>query len=136
VHNGFKVGPNYGRPPAPLAADWIDTSDKRKESEDLSKWWTVFDDPALNSLICLAYRQNLTLREAAFRATAFRDTETAFRAVFFFAAGLRAAARRVALRAVFFGAAAFVAFFFALAAFRLAIAVVLSVVWLTLTVSG
>jgi hypothetical protein len=49
---------------------------------------------------------------------------------------VRAAARRVALRAVFFGAAAFVAFFFAPAAFRLAIAVVLSVVWLTLTVSG
>ena len=28
---------------------------------------TVFNDPTLNSLICQAYHQNLTLREAAFR---------------------------------------------------------------------
>src|SRR5262245_52457989 len=26
VHNGFKVGPNYERPPAPLAATWIDSA--------------------------------------------------------------------------------------------------------------
>jgi hypothetical protein len=24
VRNGFKVGPNYGRPPVPVARDWID----------------------------------------------------------------------------------------------------------------
>jgi NodT family efflux transporter outer membrane factor (OMF) lipoprotein len=67
--NGFKVGPNYGRPPAPVAKDWLDAADPRvrKESDDLSKWWTVFNDPVLNSLICEAYRQNLTLREAGFR---------------------------------------------------------------------
>jgi NodT family efflux transporter outer membrane factor (OMF) lipoprotein len=69
VHNGFKVGPNYGRPPAPVANNWIDGDDIRirKESDDLSKWWTVFNDPVLDSLICMAYRQNLTLREAGFR---------------------------------------------------------------------
>jgi NodT family efflux transporter outer membrane factor (OMF) lipoprotein len=69
VHNGFKVGPNYGRPPAPVAPQWIDADDVRvrKETDDLSKWWTVFNDPVLDSLICYAYRQNLTLREAAFR---------------------------------------------------------------------
>src|SRR5262245_37183742 len=69
VHNGFKVGPNYGRPPAAVANDWIDASDERvrKESDDLSKWWTVFKDPTLDSLICFAYQQNLTLREAGFR---------------------------------------------------------------------
>jgi NodT family efflux transporter outer membrane factor (OMF) lipoprotein len=69
IHNGFKVGPNYGRPPAPVAREWIDADDQRvrSESDDLSAWWTVFNDPALDSLICMAYHQNLTLRQAGFR---------------------------------------------------------------------
>jgi NodT family efflux transporter outer membrane factor (OMF) lipoprotein len=69
VHNGFKVGPNYRKPLAAVAGNWIDASDKRvrTESDDLSKWWTVFNDPVLNDLVCYAYRQNLTLREAGFR---------------------------------------------------------------------
>jgi hypothetical protein len=43
VQNGFKVGPNYGRPPAPVAQNWIDAADKRvrTESDDLSQWWKV-----------------------------------------------------------------------------------------------
>jgi NodT family efflux transporter outer membrane factor (OMF) lipoprotein len=67
--NGFKVGPNFCPPPAPVARDWIDAADRRvsKKPEDLSKWWTVFNDPALNNLICCAYHQNLTLREAGLR---------------------------------------------------------------------
>src|SRR5437762_2040811 len=64
IQNGFKVGPNYGRPPAPVAQDWIDAADVRvrKDSDDLSQWWTVFTDPVLDSLVCSAYQQNLTLR--------------------------------------------------------------------------
>src|SRR5205809_1070505 len=44
IHNGFKVGPNYKRPPAPLADHWIDANDVRVRSEewDDSHWWTVF----------------------------------------------------------------------------------------------
>ena len=69
VHNGFKVGPNYGRPPAPVEQDWIDASDKRLRTgdENIEQWWTVFNDPVLNGLVQNAYRQNLTLREAGFR---------------------------------------------------------------------
>jgi NodT family efflux transporter outer membrane factor (OMF) lipoprotein len=69
VHNGFKVGPNYHTPEAAVASNWIDASDKRvrTESDDLSRWWTVFNDPILNDLVCDAYHQNLTLREAGFR---------------------------------------------------------------------
>jgi NodT family efflux transporter outer membrane factor (OMF) lipoprotein len=69
IHNGLKVGPNYRKPPAAVAPDWIDASDKRlrRGEDDLSKWWTVFHDPVLDSLICAAYKQNLTLREAGFR---------------------------------------------------------------------
>ncbi len=69
VRNGFKVGPNYCPPPAPVARQWIDADDVRvrTDADDLSEWWTVFHDPGLDSLICCAYRQNLTLREAGCR---------------------------------------------------------------------
>jgi NodT family efflux transporter outer membrane factor (OMF) lipoprotein len=69
VQNGFKVGPNYARPPVPVAQNWIDSSDSRvrKESDDLSQWWSVFKDPTLDSLVREAYLQNLTLREAGTR---------------------------------------------------------------------
>ncbi len=69
VHNGFKVGPNYCQPDAPVADHWIDAADIRQTSdtESLSRWWTVFNDPKLNYLVCCAYHQNLTLREAGFR---------------------------------------------------------------------
>ena len=69
IQNGFKVGPNYRKPPAPVAVDWIDAQDKRlrRGPDDLSQWWKVFHDPVLDNLICSAYRQNLTLRQAGFR---------------------------------------------------------------------
>jgi NodT family efflux transporter outer membrane factor (OMF) lipoprotein len=69
IRNGFKVGPNYQRPPAPVAEKWIDADDVRIRSEegDPSQWWTVFNDPALDDLVQTAYQQNLTLREAGFR---------------------------------------------------------------------
>jgi NodT family efflux transporter outer membrane factor (OMF) lipoprotein len=69
VHNGFKVGPNYCKPPAPVAKDWIDGDDRRvrKADDDLSKWWTVFNDRVLDSLVCSAYQQNLSLRVAGMR---------------------------------------------------------------------
>jgi NodT family efflux transporter outer membrane factor (OMF) lipoprotein len=69
VQNGFKVGPNYRNPDAAVASNWLDASDERvrTDSDDLSKWWTVFNDPVLNDLVCDAYKQNLTLREAGYR---------------------------------------------------------------------
>jgi NodT family efflux transporter outer membrane factor (OMF) lipoprotein len=69
VHNGFKVGPNYRTPPASVEPAWIDAADRRlrSDSDDLSRWWAVFNDPVLDSLVCHAYQQNLTLREAGFR---------------------------------------------------------------------
>jgi len=69
IHNGFEVGPKYKKPPAPVAVSWIDASDKRlrRGSDDLSQWWKVFHDPVLDKLICSAYNQNLTLRQAGFR---------------------------------------------------------------------
>ena len=68
--NGFKVGPSYGPPAAPLPKHWIDINDVRMKQApcaDVSSWWGVFNDPLLNRLIVNAYRQNLTLRQAGFR---------------------------------------------------------------------
>jgi NodT family efflux transporter outer membrane factor (OMF) lipoprotein len=69
VHNGFKVGPNYERPPAPLALAWIDAANPhvRSEPADYSAWWTVFGDPALDDLVRIAYAQNVDLRVAGTR---------------------------------------------------------------------
>jgi NodT family efflux transporter outer membrane factor (OMF) lipoprotein len=74
ARNRFKVGPEYARPAAAMAVNWIDDADQRvrEESDDLAGWWTVFDDPMLNNLIEQASNQNLTLREAGFRILAAR----------------------------------------------------------------
>jgi NodT family efflux transporter outer membrane factor (OMF) lipoprotein len=74
IHNGFKVGPNYCPPSAPVAETWIDASDQRVRttSEDISQWWRIFNDPVLNGMVRDAYAQNLTLREAGFRVLAAR----------------------------------------------------------------
>jgi|SRR5579884_3821479 len=62
VHNGFKVGPNYCKPPAPVAAEWIQARDADVQARHIQDWWTVFKDEALNALIGTAYEQNLNLR--------------------------------------------------------------------------
>ena len=67
--NGFKVGPEYGRPPAPVASKWIDAGQKgvRTESTGYAYWWCLFKDPVLNQLVDTASRQNLTLQTAGLR---------------------------------------------------------------------
>lgn len=71
LHNGFKVGPDYAKPVAPVADQWIDFNDPRVLSHehgvDDSAWWTVFGDPQLDQLVESAYQQNLPLRVAALR---------------------------------------------------------------------
>jgi NodT family efflux transporter outer membrane factor (OMF) lipoprotein len=69
VQNGFKVGPNYQRPPAPLASEWIDAKNPRVKSvpADYSTWWRVFRDPVLDDLIRTAYAQNVNLKIAGTR---------------------------------------------------------------------
>jgi NodT family efflux transporter outer membrane factor (OMF) lipoprotein len=67
IHNGFKVGPQYCKPPAPVAPDWIEARDPDVQNRHLEDWWNVFQDGALNSLVDAAYNQNLTLRVAGTR---------------------------------------------------------------------
>ena len=69
AHHGFQVGPEYRRPCAPVADDWIDIGDQRVlplPPEHLD-WWSVFRDPAVNELVQTALAQNLTLRQAGMR---------------------------------------------------------------------
>src|SRR5713101_7295090 len=73
VRNGFKVGPNYSRPAAPVASEWIDYKDPRVQSQeaDMSEWWRAFNDPTLSALIDRAYNENLSLRVAGARILQF-----------------------------------------------------------------
>ena len=63
------LGPDFVTPDSQVAQQWIDTQDPRLKSEptDQSEWWKVFDDSVLDSLIELAYEQNLPLRIAGLR---------------------------------------------------------------------
>ncbi len=63
------VGPNYAPPPAPVAPSWLeaDQAGIRSEAAAAERWWTVFDDPVLDRLVDLAYRQNLALQAAGLR---------------------------------------------------------------------
>jgi NodT family efflux transporter outer membrane factor (OMF) lipoprotein len=69
VHNGFKVGPNFHDPRAPVAPAWIDAADPGvvHAPADDGAWWEVFHDPVLGSLIRTAHRQNLDLKTAGTR---------------------------------------------------------------------
>ncbi len=69
LHNGFKVGPNYCRPAAPVADQWRDEGNPTISGGSIQNaaWWQVFNDPILDSLIGSAYQQNLSLRVAGLR---------------------------------------------------------------------
>ena len=69
VQNGFKVGPNYAKPPAPVAPEWIEAKDPKVQDRRLpdEAWWTVFKDPTLNSLVDKAYEENPNLRAVGSR---------------------------------------------------------------------
>src|SRR5947207_1527460 len=57
IHNGFRVGPNYCPPPAPLAEEWLEQDEKSVVAappEDFA-WWGVFNDPTLTGLIETSY---------------------------------------------------------------------------------
>ncbi len=69
IENGFKVGPNYGRPPSPVAPEWIEASDVRVKDRQLpdGDWWNVFGDSTLNTLVHTAYQQNPNLKAVGMR---------------------------------------------------------------------
>jgi NodT family efflux transporter outer membrane factor (OMF) lipoprotein len=67
---GCAVGPDYRRPAAPLADDWMEAGVEpavSREPASYADWWKLFNDPVLNSLVQSAYTQNPTLRSAGAR---------------------------------------------------------------------
>jgi NodT family efflux transporter outer membrane factor (OMF) lipoprotein len=61
------VGPDYQRPPAPLAPDWIARDGIAPSAQPIGPWWESFSDPVLTNLVVEAYRQNPSLQAAGVR---------------------------------------------------------------------
>ena len=70
VLGGCLVGPDFKPPQVAVPAGWIEAPPAEPievQSADLSRWWTVFDDPTLAALEDRAIRSNLDLLQAAAR---------------------------------------------------------------------
>jgi outer membrane protein TolC len=69
LFTGCAVGPDYIRPEAPEPQKWLEEKDTviKSEPADLGQWWTVFNDPVLNTLVERASQQNLPLQIAGIR---------------------------------------------------------------------
>ena len=63
------VGPDFVKPEAPVQKEWMEARDPeiKTEASDYKQWWSVFNDPVLNSLVENAYQQNLPLQIAGIR---------------------------------------------------------------------
>jgi NodT family efflux transporter outer membrane factor (OMF) lipoprotein len=63
------VGPDFVKPEAPVEQEWLKARDAaiKTEASDYKDWWTVFNDPVLNSLVENAYQQNLPLQISGIR---------------------------------------------------------------------
>src|SRR5438067_2183370 len=66
---GCMVGPDYVRPPAPTASQWIEVQRPATDegAATAERWWELFRDPVLTRLVDLAYRQNLSLQAIGLR---------------------------------------------------------------------
>lgn len=60
------VGPDYVQPTPPEPPNWLESENPQIESTetDFSRWWSVFNDPVLNTLVQTAYQQNLPDRKS------------------------------------------------------------------------
>ena len=66
---GCAVGPDFVRPEAPIAEKWLDAGDPHLATRAVpdGPWWKAFNDPVLDRLVDLAYKQNLPLQIAGLR---------------------------------------------------------------------
>jgi multidrug efflux system outer membrane protein len=72
---GCAVGPDYRRPETKVPENWNGqevvtkalASQTKIEPVELVEWWQAFNDPALSSLVEMAVRSNLDLRQAEAR---------------------------------------------------------------------
>jgi NodT family efflux transporter outer membrane factor (OMF) lipoprotein len=63
------VGPDFVPPTADVSQEWVAARDPRVKTEpaDYREWWKALNDPVLDSLVQMAYEQNLPLRIAGAR---------------------------------------------------------------------
>ena len=64
------VGPDYKQPPSTVPANWSVKSQAKSipiDSRTLVKWWVIFNDPVLSSLMGRMQQGNLDLRQAQAR---------------------------------------------------------------------
>ncbi|MBM2830885.1 MAG: outer rane efflux protein [Gammaproteobacteria bacterium] len=63
------VGPEFVQPDAPVSQQWLEGDDPKISATqaEFSEWWTIFNDPVLNTLVENAYQQNLPLQIAGIR---------------------------------------------------------------------
>jgi multidrug efflux system outer membrane protein len=73
---GCAVGPNYQKPDLPVPSTWNEAQQKgvQVRPTELTRWWTSFNDPLLDSLIERAVQSNLDLRIAEARIREARGT--------------------------------------------------------------
>ncbi len=66
---GCSVGPDYVRPATDTAETWSESNDSTLSTDpaEYGSWWTVFEDPALEQLVQIASKENLSLQIAAAR---------------------------------------------------------------------
>ena len=69
--SGCMVGPNFQPPHTTLPDDWAGSTVEPRTTtaaeKELSRWWTLFDDPTLVELVDSAVRSNLDLKQAEAR---------------------------------------------------------------------
>jgi NodT family efflux transporter outer membrane factor (OMF) lipoprotein len=65
----IKVGPDFTPPELQVSQQWMDVDSDRVRTSpaDYRMWWTAFKDPVLDTLIRMAYAQNIPLRVAGAR---------------------------------------------------------------------
>jgi NodT family efflux transporter outer membrane factor (OMF) lipoprotein len=96
---GCAVGPNFVPPSPQTPAQWSQSQQRESEHEraDLSRWWSDFNDPGLNSLIQRAVDANLDLRVAVLRIDEARAQRGVTAAAFWPNLGLNASYTRTRL---------------------------------------
>jgi len=68
-----KLGPDFLKPDAPVADEWLEPDETpddvtiTTDTSEYAEWWKSFNDPVLDSLISMAYEQNLPLQIAGIR---------------------------------------------------------------------
>jgi NodT family efflux transporter outer membrane factor (OMF) lipoprotein len=95
---GCAVGPDYRKPPAEVPAQWQPDAPWHEAAPNdgalKGRWWSLFQDDALNGLVDRALAGNQNLRVAASRLDQARDQVTIARSDLFPVVGLAAGAAR------------------------------------------